>query len=188
MSWLPCLLRFAFFPDGGTPVSWVVCSSFLCFMQSNSCVLGSCSLLFALSHVADSCVVIDRLLAFLMSHAVGLSCPGGRLLEFCLFHSVGLLCPGCVCCGLLCRRRPDSCILGGCLLFRNVTCLGLLFAPVCFVLVGRTPVSGVVVCLLCPMLAPVFACALVGCLLGFSLSLYNCKLCGVFLLTFCVVG
>ena len=41
-------------------------------MQSNSGVLGCCSLLFALSHVADSCVVIDGLLAFLMSDAVGL--------------------------------------------------------------------------------------------------------------------
>ena len=104
----------------------VVCSSFVCFIQSDCCV------------------------------------------------------PGCVCCGLLCRRsrrRPDSCILGwlprvlgSCLLrFALSLWVGLLCVP-----------GG---CLLRFALSHAccgFACALVGCLLGLSVSLYNCKLHGAF--------
>ena len=94
---------------------------------------------------------------------------GGRLLEFCCFIP-----SDCCVLGFAGGRTPVSWVVA--------TCAGLLFAPVCFILVGRTPVCPGC-CLLRFALSHAccgFACALVGCLLGLSVSLYNCKLHGAF--------
>ena len=115
-----------------------------------------------------------------INHAVGLLRPGRSFARVLLFHSVGLLCPGFCLLRFALSQESQAAgllylgwlprVLGSCLLrFALSLWVGLLCVP-----------GG---CLLRFALSHAccgFACALVGCLLGLSVSLYNCKLHGAF--------